>query len=97
MKIQTSNERRATIQVTSEPYQHPAAIPGHIYMITNDRGYKEMPYYAVFDKLADKVRLYSLCSGTAWSSTSTFGDSMDHWKDITDKVYLNTDDLEAQQ
>ncbi len=63
MKIQTSNERRATIQVTPESYQHPKPIPGHVYMITNDRGWKGSRYYAVFDKLANKVRLYNLESG----------------------------------
>ncbi|MCP3675411.1 MAG: hypothetical protein GY829_13180 [Gammaproteobacteria bacterium] len=65
-------------------------------MITNDRGWKESRYYAVFDRLADKVRLYNLDTGFAWSNISTFGDSNNQWKDITDKVYLNTDELEAQ-
>ncbi len=97
MKIQTSNERRATIQVTPESYQHPKAIVSHVYMITHSKkddliGVK---YYAVLDNAVSAFRLYRLEWGIVRCQTSTFGDSMDRWEDITDKVYLNTDELEA--
>ncbi len=100
MKIQTSKERRTQEQpLVPESYQHPKAIRGHVYLITrsslsNREGLK---YYAVFDKLADTVRLYNLDSGLVWSSLSTFGNCEHEWKDITDKVYLNTDEVESQQ
>ncbi len=97
MKIQTSKERRTQEQpLVSEPYQHPKALAGHVYMITNDRGYKGRKYYAVQDDASISARLYNLDSGFRWSSGSTFGDGTHQWEDITNKVYLNTDELEAQ-
>ncbi|MCP3672488.1 MAG: hypothetical protein GY814_19060 [Gammaproteobacteria bacterium] len=98
MKIQTSKERRTQEQpLVPKPYRHPKALAGHVYMITNDRGYKGRKYYAVQnDASIWSVRLYNLGSGFRWSKGSTFGSNTE-WKDITDKVYLNTDELEAQQ
>ncbi len=97
MKIQTSKERRTQEQpLVPEPYRHPWAISGHIYMITRG-GSKGVKYHAVTDNALGKVRLYSLNGGVARCNKSTFGDSDDEWKDITDQVYLNTDELEAQQ
>ncbi len=101
MKIQTSKERRAQEQpLVPESYQHPKAIRGHVYMISRRRltgGDKGTKYYAVVDNEINEVRLYSLSEGVRWCAASTFGDYDYEWKDITDKVYLNTDDLEAQQ
>ncbi len=98
MKIQTSKERRTQEQpLVPEPYQHPKAIPGRVYIITNERGYRGVQYYAVRDAPLGQVRLYRLDWGTVWCSNSTFGDPENEWKDITDKVYLNTDELESQQ
>ncbi len=101
MKIQTSKERRATIlDNTIVPYQHPKAISGHVYMITHSKkddliGVK---YYAVQnDASIWSVRLYNLGSGFRWSKGSTFGASDNEWADITDQVYLNTDELEGMK
>ncbi len=93
MKAMTSKEREAGKQPTPpEPYRHPWAIKGHVYMIT--RGVlKGRRYYAVMGQIGE-VRLYCLDSGVARCHKSAFGHSMDQWKDITDQVYLNTDELE---
>ncbi|MCP3674875.1 MAG: hypothetical protein GY829_10465 [Gammaproteobacteria bacterium] len=100
MKIQTSKERRTQEQpLVPESYQHPKAIRGHVYMISRRRlasANKGTKYYAVMDNEIGEVRLYSLSEGVRWCNKSTFGDSDYEWKDITDKVYLNTDELEAQ-
>ncbi len=96
MKIQTSKERRAQEQpLVPESYQHPKAIPGHVYMVTRSKKDDSVgvKYYAVMDSASGAVRLYNLDSGVVWRSASTFGYSMDRWEDITDKVYLNTDEL----
>ncbi|MCP4489305.1 MAG: hypothetical protein GY820_18635 [Gammaproteobacteria bacterium] len=97
MKISTSKEREVEKQPTvPEPYQHPPAIQGHVYMIT--RGMlKGTKYYAVLGNEIGQVRLYNLDSGVRWSTCSTFENSTHQWKDITDKVYLNTDGLEDQK
>ncbi len=93
MKIQTSKERRTQKQtLVAEPYQHPSAIVSHVYMITSG-SYKGAKYHAIMDNETGAVRLYGLDSGVVWSSKSAFG-SHAEWEDITDKVYLNTDDLE---
>ncbi len=94
MESMTSKEREAEKQLTVvEPYRHPPAIRGHVYMITRGvlRGGR---YYAVMDSMVDEVRLYCVNGGVVRCNKSAFGYSMDQWKDITDKVYLNTDDLE---
>ncbi len=96
MKAMTSIEREAQKQLTvAESYQHPPAIVNHVYMITHSR--KEdlvgVKYYAVMDSASGAVRLYCLDNGIVWRSASTFGYSMDRWEDITDKVYLNIDEL----
>ncbi len=97
MKIQTSKERRTQEQpLVPESYQHPKAIKGHVYMIASATGRKGAKYHAVWDSIVGEVRLYRVESGDRWSNTSTFGDCEHEWKDITDKVYLNTDELEAQ-
>ncbi|MCP4495057.1 MAG: hypothetical protein GY820_48320 [Gammaproteobacteria bacterium] len=102
MKISTSKDREVEKQPNvSEPYQHPPAIQGHVYMITRSKidRLKGAKYHAVLDNTADEVRLYSLHRGDSWSHHSAFGVSggffsTDEWVDITDKVYLNTDELD---
>ncbi len=95
MKILTSKEREAVKKSTvTEPYQYPKAIPSHVYRITNDPDWKKIKYYAVKGNEMGQVRLYSLNMGVVWCDNSTFGDSDYEWEDITDQVYLNTDDLE---
>ncbi len=97
MKAMTSKEREAAIQVTPESYQHPKPIPGHVYMITNVShsfgDWKGTKYYAVNE--IGTVRLYNIDSGVVWCSNSAFGDPDNEWEDITDQVYLNTDELES--
>ncbi len=103
MKIQTSKERRTQEQpVVPKSYQHPKAIPGHVYMITRGmrvKCCKGAKYHAVMDNTVGDVRLYRLGEGVLWCTASTFGVSNNHyqWKDITDKVYLHTDELEVQR
>ncbi len=99
MKIMTSKEREATTLVnTIVPYQHPEAIQGHVYMInfrSPARGPTGGKYYAVSDgNIVGAIRLYNLDGGGIWSNTSTFGSDNEQWIDVTDKVYLNTDELE---
>ncbi len=95
MKAMTSKEREAQKQLpVPEPYQHPKAIPGHVYMITRG-GLKGGKYYAVVDSTrVGEVRLYNLDGGGIWSKTSAFGSDNEQWVDITGQVYLNTDELE---
>ncbi len=97
MKAMTSKEREAGKQPTPpEPYQHPKAIPGHVYMITRSPwGPKGAKYIAVLDNEIGQVRLYRRATGIGWSRKSTFGNSDDEWVDITDRVYRNTDELES--
>ncbi len=101
MKISTSKGRGSEKQSTApEPYQHPKAIKGHVYMITRSpiSRQKGQRYYAVLDSAVGKVRLYNLDSGVVWSNENTFGVFREsQWVDITDKVYLNTDGLEDQK
>ncbi|MCP4125904.1 MAG: hypothetical protein GY753_02435 [Gammaproteobacteria bacterium] len=98
MKAMTSKEREAQKQPpVPESYQHPKAIPGHVYMITRSitsvGDWKGAKYYAVM--AAGTVRLYNLDGGVVWCSNSAFGDPDNEWEDITDQVYLNTDELES--
>ncbi|MCP4079449.1 MAG: hypothetical protein GY743_04310 [Planctomycetaceae bacterium] len=102
MKAMTSKEREAGKQLpVPEPYQHPKAIKGHVYMVTRHwsptivSGYEGAKYYAVMGNGIGEVRLYSLNTGVRWCNKSTFGASDNEWEDITDQVYLNTDELES--
>ncbi len=83
--------------IAPEPYQHPLAIKGHVYRITNSRDGSEVEYFAVRDLPGGNILLYSLDTGEVWNHTSTFGVSADRWKDITARVYLNTDGLEEMK
>ncbi|MCP3670941.1 MAG: hypothetical protein GY814_11015 [Gammaproteobacteria bacterium] len=93
MKISTSKEREAQKQPTPpEPYQHPKAIKGHVYMMTQKgEGFGDK-YFAVHDYPDGNILLYSIDYGWIWDDSSTFGSNTE-WKDITSKVYLNTDEL----
>ncbi len=80
--------------IAPEPYQHPKAIPSHVYMITRG-GLKGGKYYAVVDSTrVGEVRLYNLDGGGRWSKSSAVGGDNEQWVDITGQVYLNTDELE---
>ncbi len=85
MKAMTSKEREAARRpIILAPHRHPPAIQGHVHIIARgeSRGTK---YYAVFNKPV----------GAARCNKSTFGASDNEWEDITDQVYLNTDELES--
>ncbi len=95
MKAMTSKEREADKQLTViEPYKHPEAIEGHVYMVTHSptRSFEGRKYFAVHVGATGRVRLYNIDSGFSRCNLTAFG-SDDQWEDITDKVYLNIDEL----
>ncbi len=97
MKAMTSKERRTQKQLpVPGPYQHPPAIEGHVYMVTHSptRSFEGRKYFAVHVGATGQVRLYNIDSGFSRCNLTAFG-SDDQWEDITDQVYLNTDELES--